>query len=930
MPLFSPAKPTLPPQTTTSRPAAPPPPKPGLHDHQVQPGETLSAIAASHQESLTQVEGDNPQLASNYNLIRPGEWVFVRGPMAQGDVNPSNPSSPQTTSGSPSTTGSAQDAPNGAVAAQRLLSTTNSYFYNPLLHKTDPGYSPETAKAQDFAATLYHYEQKGDSQAIGQFLQTLGPSQAAKFFTEAGNLQGPQVTSGGTVFAKDPKSLSAVLAKALQAPGITLGDPTKQGTLAYNLVQQGSSSESNAVSVGGIFNQLGTSPQAESVKNQFLNEIVTNGKALGNPSTDTAFYDRTGYAKAALDVINGDPSLLSEYQGNLTPQEQAILKRSPGLRGEFAQGQAAMRQAYQELQRNAGFNPLQPPAAFQAGQKAAQTLLKNLHNLPYPSYAYAFRQPLQAHGNDPQWLAGFFQGLGPSQTADLINRQAQWPSLSTYPQANSTEAQALGAALPYLPPSFGAQLASAAASDPNRSLAFANLLSSMDQGQAQPMESTFVRDLFQNGKALGGSSGAGPGYALSAAWVLAANPVLADQLLGGGKPAISQDQWNGFVTNYLQTPHYINSTWSSQPQLHGTIYGAGATGALLRLFGEDPGLSQAYARQALLGMVAKPGSSFESVLWHNQNGLASQYAKAVANYAGGPDGILNVLTNPSNLQQNVPILETLFKDTVFNPKLSGSKPDPNVQALLSSVGQYAADLRKDIFYHAITGVDASNSGQQELPSMNSSAYHLEALASAFANGSSASYQQQALSIEQQKQMWANAVGVIATFLPLGSIGQDVAGALGRSLPGVLGSNTARGELNHLGLAGGQSLGDLIAGWVVRGSPQGNQQQMFALMKHLMFGFGGEYQALQTKLSRFNQQMGYDGSPSRYDLNPDGSPALYYTPITPTEQRQFLQAVTASGGTQGQRDAAANDPIFAQVYYNTWLGLDPSLKPLPTS
>jgi hypothetical protein len=45
----------------------------------VQPGDTLSGIAASHGVSLSQVEAANPQLSSNFDLIYAGQQVNLSG-----------------------------------------------------------------------------------------------------------------------------------------------------------------------------------------------------------------------------------------------------------------------------------------------------------------------------------------------------------------------------------------------------------------------------------------------------------------------------------------------------------------------------------------------------------------------------------------------------------------------------------------------------------------------------------------------------------------------------------------------------------------------------------------------------------------------------------------------------------------------------------
>jgi hypothetical protein len=210
---------------------------------------------------------------------------------------------------------SPEDAANGADAAKDLLSKDNPYFYDHILYKTDRDYNAEDAKAQALAATLYNYEQKGDNANIAALINGLGPEEAAKLLARAGSLRGPQVNGSGTVYAQDQAGVDQVLAKALSSPGVQLGDGTQQGTLAYSLLQQGTSG-SRALSIAGILNAAGTSPQMTALKQQFLDGILTSGKALGKPSVDQSYY-----ANAAHALINGDPALLSRYPGGIGVQQ---------------------------------------------------------------------------------------------------------------------------------------------------------------------------------------------------------------------------------------------------------------------------------------------------------------------------------------------------------------------------------------------------------------------------------------------------------------------------------------------------------------------------------------------------------------------------------------------------------------------------------
>jgi hypothetical protein len=330
--------------------------------------------------------------------------------------------------------GSPESAKSGTEAAKDLLSSNNPYFYNPLLFRTDRDYKPEEAKAGAFAATLYDCEQKGNNADIAQLLDTLGPAQAAQLFAAAGNLRDPQVNDSGVVFAQNQTSLDQVLSKALLCPGVQLGDGTHQGTLASSLLQQATQSGSNALSIAGILNGSATSTRAEALKNEFLNEIMVNGKALGNPTADT--FDRANYAQAALTLINGDPTLLRQYQGKFQEQDGLLVA------------------TYQQLQQNAnpnegifGSNGAGVPAADRGFLKnLSREIDTNLYGIGgqsnkgpatgiiNPSTQYDIQQYLAGklgNGDESpsQRLANMMSVLGPSRTyavlADMTPAQAQ-------------------------------------------------------------------------------------------------------------------------------------------------------------------------------------------------------------------------------------------------------------------------------------------------------------------------------------------------------------------------------------------------------------------------------------------------------------------------------------------------------------------------
>src|SRR5262249_8721027 len=66
--------------------------------------------------------------------------------------------------------GSPEQAKDGTEAAKRLLNKGNPYFYNRILFKTDPGYNPDVARAQAFAATITDYLQQDRSKDIAQLV----------------------------------------------------------------------------------------------------------------------------------------------------------------------------------------------------------------------------------------------------------------------------------------------------------------------------------------------------------------------------------------------------------------------------------------------------------------------------------------------------------------------------------------------------------------------------------------------------------------------------------------------------------------------------------------------------------------------------------------------------------------------------------------
>ncbi len=527
-----------------------------------------------------------------------------------------------------------------------------------------------------------------------------------------------------------------------------------------------------------------------------------------------------------------------------------------------------MRQTYQELQRNAGFNPLQPSAAFQAGQKAGQTLPKDIYDVYGRPAAYAFLQALQAHGSDPQWLAGFFQGLGPSQTADLIGRQLRWGVLQNYPQWNSMEAQALSSALPYLPPSFGQQLASAAASYPARSLAFANLIASMTVGQHQ-LGNELLAHLAGN-----------PQDSL-------ASLALLGQVSGlNNMGTIDRPGWaNRALTNLLLDSDFEHQfLWMNNSQY---------------------------------GFLLLP------------KGGAQLLAQAVANYGGGPDGFLNQVTDPkSNLTLGigdpVKLLGTLFRDTVFNPHLP--QDTTATDTILKTTMTLASHLRKDALYSMIT------TPNQSLETISGRQLQSLTMGIVNGLGMSLGQQRaDAQATAKNLDTAATIVSLLLPMLPIGSIVQDFAGSWienelnnpGPNGPSIwaklLKLNTTRGELNHVTIGTATLVGNALrsAGGHGPSGPAPTTADLLKNLATLLLGFGGESDTIwnfgkagmngdtQTQrqlLDSLNQQMQYDGSYSTFNS------AERYDPITLQQLESFFR-------NYYQQGTEVPDPITSYLTEN---------------
>jgi hypothetical protein len=77
----------------------------------VQPGDTLSGIASAHGESLSTLEGDNPQFSGNWNLIIAGQSVNIGGGGSW--TPPSAPQSAPQPPPAPVNTSSPSNVPSG-------------------------------------------------------------------------------------------------------------------------------------------------------------------------------------------------------------------------------------------------------------------------------------------------------------------------------------------------------------------------------------------------------------------------------------------------------------------------------------------------------------------------------------------------------------------------------------------------------------------------------------------------------------------------------------------------------------------------------------------------------------------------------------------------------------------------------------------------
>ena len=111
----------------------------------VQPGNTLSQIAANHGVSLAALEAANPQI-SDYNLIYPGESINLPG--GTSDPAPGTPAPAQ------------QSAPATAAQYQQPAQPAASSYSSPA------STAAVTAPAGSFQSCVIQHESGGDAQVM--------------------------------------------------------------------------------------------------------------------------------------------------------------------------------------------------------------------------------------------------------------------------------------------------------------------------------------------------------------------------------------------------------------------------------------------------------------------------------------------------------------------------------------------------------------------------------------------------------------------------------------------------------------------------------------------------------------------------------------------------------------------------------------------
>lgn len=807
--------------TTTNTNTPPPPPKPKAGDKiQVTnpnglnirsgAGTNNSVLGGlSQNEIATSIAVTGPYQSPNQMQDKQGNWWdliqtsngksgWIEVQTASGQSYATDLSAPQS-GPTPSPTGytSAVYAPTPQAAAAYLLDQGN---YSPYSRgQGKPQFDP-TLQAQDFARTIYHYEQNSATSpsTIRQLLAAMPPDKAAGLFVNAAGLPAYLTTTGsGTQRFNVPAALSA----ALSVPGV-LGNSSVPTSLVSQLVQQSTTTPANAKNFSLVIdNVTGTSTEATSLRHDFVNALTQPGKALGPANgTLSGYLNMRTYARAALRVFNVDPTTA------LTPQVK------------------------QELNTIAQFDPNSYKAGWAVGYNA----------LNHSAFMLAGKE-------NASWLAGLLNGAGPTKFLE-------W-ALAPYTQTNTpskllADLHASGApfsgAFPFLSPSYLNTLVSMAGGNDMYAVPLANMISGMGLGQHR----------------------------------------LA----------------SGLLAHLTGNPH--RSSVASLVLLSGVA-----------------GLNPGQANQALTNLLLDNNLQ-KNLLWPNggYSTIGSQplplpaaqlLAKAVANYGGGPSGLLNYLTNTVNYTMSVQgnsldsgglALARLFEDTLFGPHAPTNSPQ--TAAMMDTVGAFTAHLRKDTLHAWLTSgrIDMNQASPGQLVNLEVS----------LANGYGMAFQQTAANAQANAQTRRqlvtnilNAASFLTPFIPLGSILQDM-NRLGQKP-----SNTLRGELNHGPIGLSQLASMLSPLFVGNFNPSAlHMSDLSSAIKNLLVGFHAESTAIAQHtpdaLAALNHAMGFDGTVSSFNRND------VYAPITMAQYDAFYNRYYANG-TQGQAYSSVNsDPISSAL------------------
>ncbi|MDD4933079.1 MAG: SH3 domain-containing protein [Methylacidiphilaceae bacterium] len=361
----------------------------------------------------------------------------------------------------------------------------------------------------------------------------------------------------------------------------------------------------------------------------------------------------------------------------------------------------------------------------------------------------------------------------------------------------------------------------------------------------------------------------------------------------------------------------------------------GARLGSLTLLSEVSGLNSTQANQALEKSLLND-NSFNQFLLTNTDGnflpagAADLLAKAVANYGGGPHGLLYYLANPKNnygtpttgLEGGGLALARLFESTIFNSWVNKLDPHThlythkNIAAMMNTVGQYVAFARRDMLHTMIVNHSLSTTDNQ--------GQYLQNMAIGLANGFGLANAQAKADAAANKRTVDAVLGgltAVAPLFPLGSIMQDL-GTVGTS-------NTIRGIWNQ-GPVGATRAGQLIYDTFSQSSSIPTNGALMTILQKYFIGFGTEWstmtngvskngsydpKALQTAVDSLNQHLGYNGQPSGWNSNE------FYTTLTPKELQNFLIRYR-DNSANGQDDPflAALIKPFNQIISGSNLGL----------